>query len=538
VSSTETAAVVDAGLEGGSGLPKNLGRNVFVNYIAVVAISITAIVTTPILLHHLGLAAFGIYGLAGSVVAYLQLFDMGFGAATIRQVAADANRRPQGVIRTVNTNFFALSILGSVALVMGLGVAVVSPTLFNVHGSLANSTIITFAILAVALAISIPFDTLGGVLAAYQRFDWLSICNVSVTVLAAGGGCVAVVLGYGLVGAAVASAGAALGLHFVRWWLVRKLVPGVRLSPRLVDRSRLRGSARESGWFLLRDITDVVINQADLVVVGLLLGIKAAAVYAIGLKLAQISRRAMKPLSQVFFPEASTLANNNQGHRLSLLLMDGTRISLAVALPIALVLTIMAKPLLSAWGVSEDLRSYLGQAIAVLVLLAGARGLTAITETAWWLLAGAGWIRVTALVALAESIVNLGSSVALAKPLGPAGVALGTFIGLTCVGLPASLLLAHRLTGVKFRTFVRRSVLPQLLPSAVVGASLLVLVRVLPHERFVTLGTAALGFFTYLAIYLVVTPAPEERARGRQLVRAVRRRALRGRHVRAATSAD
>jgi O-antigen/teichoic acid export membrane protein len=538
VSFTETAAVADSELEGGSGLPKNFGRNVFVNYIAVVAISITAIVTTPILLHHLGLAAFGIYGLAGSVVAYLQLFDMGFGAATIRQVAADANRRPEGVIRTVNTNFFALGILGAVALLVGLGVAFGSPTMFNVHGALANDTVITFAILAVALAISIPFDTLGGVLAAYQRFDWLSICNVSVTVLAAGGGCVAVVLGYGLVGAAIASAAAALGLHFVRWWLVRKLVPGVRLSPRLVDRSRLRGSARESGWFLLRDITDVVINQADLVVVGLLLGIKAAAVYAIGLKLAQISRRAMKPLSQVFFPEASTLANNNQSHRLSLLLMDGTRISLAVALPIALVLTIMAKPLLSAWGVSDDLRSYLGQAVAVLVLLAGARGLTAITDTAWWLLAGAGWIRVTALVALAESVVNLGASIALAKPLGPAGVALGTFIGLTCVGLPASLILASRLTGVRFRTFLHRSVVPQLLPLAVVGLSLLGVVRVLPHERFATLATAAIGFFAYLAIYLVVTPAPEERARGRQLLRALARLATRRHPVRTATSAD
>ena len=67
-----------------------------------------------------GLAAFGIYGLAGSVVAYLQLFDMGFGAATIRQVAADANRRPKGVTATLNTNFFALSILGFVALLVGL----------------------------------------------------------------------------------------------------------------------------------------------------------------------------------------------------------------------------------------------------------------------------------------------------------------------------------------------------------------------------------------------------------------------------------
>jgi len=536
VTATDTSAVADVGgaasdgeeppaspsLEGGSGLPQNLGRNVFVNYLAVVAISVTALVTTPVLLHHLGTAAFGVYALAGSVVAYLQLFDMGFGAATIRQVAADAYRRPAGVIRTINTNFFALSILGGFALVIGLLVAVVSPAFFHVTGDLAHETVITFAILAVALAISIPFDTLGGVIQAHQRFDWLSIANVSVTVLAAVGGCVAVVLGYGLVGAAIASAGAALLLHFFRWGLVRKLVPGVRLSPRLVDRSRLRGSARESGWFLVRDMTDVVINQADLVVVGFMLGAKAAAVYAVGLKLAQISRRAMKPLSQVFFPHASTLANNDEKHRLSLLLMDGTRVSLAIAVPIALVLTIMAQPLLAAWGVSGDLASELNQAVAVLVLLAAARGLTAITDTAWWLLAGAGWIRVTAAVAVVESVVNLGSSLVLAHPLGPAGVALGTFIGLVFVGLPCSLVLAGRLTKVKLRTFLHRSVAPQVLPAVVVGVGLLAAVHFLPEDRLLTLLVAAAAFLVYIALYLVVTPAPEERERGLALLRRVR----------------
>jgi O-antigen/teichoic acid export membrane protein len=530
------AEQAEAGLDGGSGLPQNLGRNVAVNYLAVVAISITALVTTPILLHHLGADAFGVYALAGSVVAYLQLFDMGFGAATIRQVAADAYRRPAGVIRTINTNFFALSWLGLLALFIGLFVAVISPTFFHVGGDLAHETVITFAILAIALAISIPFDTLGGVIQAHQRFDWLSLCNVSVTVLAAAGGCAAVVLGYGLIGAAIASAVAALLLHFFRWWLVRKLVPGVRLSLRLVDRTRLRGSARESGWFLIRDMTDLVINQADLVVVGMMLGPKQAAVYAVGLKLAQISRRAMKPLSQVFFPHASTLANNNEKHRLSLLLMDGTRVSLAIAVPIALVLTIMAQPLLSAWGVSRDLESELGQTIAVLVLLAGARGLTAITDTAWWLLAGAGWIRVTAAVAVVESVVNLGASVALAKPLGPAGVALGTAIGLVCVGLPCSLVLAGRLTGVHLRTFLHRSVTPQIMPTLVVGTLLLVAVRVLPEERFLTLAVAAFGFLAYVALYLAVTPAPDERARGRQLVRLIRRGHLR--RVRPASNAD
>src|SRR5262249_32902511 len=143
---------------------------------------------------------------------------------------------------------------------------------------------------------------------------------------------------------------------------------------------------------------------------------------------------------------------------------------------------------------------------------------------------------ITATVAAVESVVNLGCSIALAKPLGPAGVALGTAIGLVCVGLPCSLVLAGRLTGVRARTFLHRSLLPQVLPTVVVGLFLLVAVRVLPEDRILTLAVAAAGFFAYLALYVVVTPAPEERARARKAIRLLGRGPLR--RVRPAASAD
>lgn len=508
------AATSDPTASLGGALPANMGRNVLVNYGAVVLTSVTALVTVPIMLALLGQEAYGVFVLVGSIVTYVQLFDLGFGAVTIKQVAANAGRDDDAVVRTLNTNFFALSLLGGTAALLGVAVAFVAPDLFDVPPDLRNATIVTVLILAVSLGVSIPFDILGGALAGYQRYDWLSISNVLLAVLSTVGAAVAVAIGLGLIGAAAAGAAVALSIHFLRFAMVRKLVPELRFSRRLAERSQLRSTTRESGWFLLRDITEVVINQADLIVVGIMLDLRAVAIYQVGLKLAQLSRRAMKPLSQIFFPQASSLAADQDHRRLALLLVDGTRISMLVATPILLILSLLAGPLLGAWGVGSSLGSGgIHDAVAVLVLLAIARGVTSVTETAWWLLAGAGWVRVTALVACVEAVVNLVASVLLARPLGPQGVALGTFIGLVGIGLPASLVLAGRLTGVPFWRLSREALLPHLVPTVVVGLALAGFAQVMSHNAVVVLSTAALAFLAYVALYLLLNGSVDESRR-------------------------
>src|SRR5205085_1203017 len=198
---------------------------------------------------------------------------------------------------------------------------------------------------------------------------------------AAAGGALAAVLGGGVVAVTVAAVSFGIGVHYLRWRMLKRLVPGLRLSPKLVQRDRLRHTVRLSGWFMIRDTTAVIIDRMDLVVVGVVLGVKAAAVYAIGLKLAQVTLRALLPFTWLFFPRASGLSAANDRAGLSALLVDGTRVTLTVAVPITLVLCLLARPAIRAW-VGDGFHG----AASVLILLALARGLGAITETAWRLL--------------------------------------------------------------------------------------------------------------------------------------------------------
>ena len=67
---------------------------------------------TPILLHHLGKTTYGLWVVASGAVAYLELFELGFGGATTKLISEDASVRPALALRTLNTTFFVLVPLG------------------------------------------------------------------------------------------------------------------------------------------------------------------------------------------------------------------------------------------------------------------------------------------------------------------------------------------------------------------------------------------------------------------------------------------
>lgn len=503
------------------GLPRRFGANAFMNYAADVVLALSALVVTPLILAHLGDAAFGVWALAGSVILYLELFELGFGLATIKLVAEDADRNPTAVVRTINTNLAVLSGFGALALGTGLVVALLAPGLFSVPESLREETVVVFSVLAFSLAASVPLDVFGSALAGYQRYDLLSGSNILGAVLVGVASVSVLVAGGGLVALAVSNAVVMLGLHGVRWSVLKRILPELRLSPRLVEgRQRIAKTARLSGWFLLRDLAEVMVRRVDLVVVGALLGVEKAAVYAIAAKLAQLGRKSISPLAKLYLPFASEVSETGDRTRLKPLLIDGTRAAMLVGVPVTLVLSLLALPAVGAWvgpGYAE--------AAAVLVFLAAAEGLFSVTQTAWHILAGAGRVRLAATVNSVEALVNLVASLALVKPLGPAGVALGTLIGAVVVDLPMALVFTRRAVGTSGRELWRRTLRPHVVPILVTVGTLMVMRAYLPAARLQVLVGASLAMAVYLLTYLLTGATQRERARLRSSAASLRRRA-------------
>lgn len=501
-----------------TGLPRSFGRNVSINYVAAAVAALSTLLMTPVLIRYLGTSGYGAWTIIGSVLAYLELFELGFGVATIKFVAEDAFRDPRAVNRTINTNAAALAVFGGFALVACLAMARWVPGWFHVPEALSGEVVISFVIIGVALAISIPGDVLGGGLAGHQRYDLLSISNLVTNLATVLAGVLVVVLGGGLIGLAVVTATLAVAAQALRYAMLRRIMPELSLSWRHIDRSRLRLTAETSGWFLLRDLTNVVINRMDLIVVGAFLGVNAVAVYAVALKLSQLGQKAMIPLLQVFFPHASALSVTGPRRALAALLVDGTRVALLVASPIMLMLILLGEDVLQVW-----LGDAFQDAVPVLAVLAVSRGLQSVSDTAWWLLAGAGVIRTTALIALVESAVNIAASIVLVQAVGVIGAALGTLLGVALIGTPTALWLGARHAESSAAEVWRRSLLPHLLPSVLMAAVLVLAANVMSSPVWALVIGGLAGVAVYLVTYYSTAPVAD-REQALRLVRRLTRR--------------
>jgi O-antigen/teichoic acid export membrane protein len=500
-----------------STLPHRFGANVFSNYMALAVTAASAIVVTPLLLHHLGRSAFGVWVLASTVVAYLELFELGFGGASTKLVAEDADVRPEQAVRMINTAFFVLVPLGLIALVTGFVIAFFFPDIVHVSRSLRPQVIICVAILAVGLAASIPGDTFGGSLMGHQRFDLLSLSNASMGFTISAASVVIVLLHGGIVALAVATTIISIGFQGVRWAMLRHIIPGARIRLRLIDRHRLRAAANISGWFLLTAVLQATLAACDVVIVGIVLGVKPAAVYAVGAKLAKAANQSLDSLAVVFFPYASSIVANKDSEGLNNVIIDAVRVTMLVGTLIALLLIVLAGPGIRAWvGPGYDTSAH------VLVILAIAVGLSTPVRSLGQILAGTGNLKVVCAVSGVEVVVNFVLSVTLAHVIGPVGVAVGTLAGVLLVRLPGIMVVGTRAVHVRISSLVRGAFVPHIIP-ALACTGVLLLGRSLTGYSFPgAILNATAGIATYLGLYLAVGATPGERQRAASTVHKLR----------------
>ena len=269
---------------------------------------------TPILLHHLGKSTYGLWVVASGAVAYLELFELGFGGATTKLIAEDATVRPEQALRTLNTTFFVLRPAGAPGLGGRSGPRVRLPAHRARTGPTSTEVIVVVVILAFgAWPTSIPGDTFGGALVGHQRYDLLALVQRLDDVATAAVSIVVVVTGGGIV--------APGGRH--HGGVDR--VPPRALHDGAVDHAghthqpasggpKPSGATRcnLSGWFLLQAVLAAVYATGDVMTVGIVLGLRDAAIYAVGSKLAGAAINGLDAMAQVFFPHASAAARNQK----------------------------------------------------------------------------------------------------------------------------------------------------------------------------------------------------------------------------------
>ena len=480
-------------------LPRRFRRNVSTGYLKTGSSALITLVMTPVLITGLGTEAFGIWIVVGSLALYREILQFGFSTATPKYVAEYSALDDQERLRSsIATAFWMLAIPGALALVLGLGVAAVFPELFHVSGDLQGQTQLLVVIIAIDFALAIPTDAFGGVLVGLQRYDLLNTTLISVNVAQAAAWAVVIVAGGGLVPLGASTVALSLLGQLWRYRIARRLVPGLKISPRSIDRKLIRPFTGLSVWYAVQNVATLVLNRIDTIVVGIVLGVAPAGVYAVGQKFTLAIGQLMTPVSIVFFPHSSELAAQRDTAGLRRSLLAGTRILLGVAAPFALTLAILAGPLIQAW-----VGSGFQGAVPVVIFLAGAVSIWAVSETGMVMLEGAGRIRVPAIIRASEAVLNFGLSLTLAHIIGLKGVALGTLLAAVAANLLVLTPHMCRQFGLELRVFAG-SVIAAHGPPAAVALAVGWLVRRADPSSVPALAAAAVAIIgAYLAVFAI-----------------------------------
>ena len=467
---------------------------------------------TPYLIHHLGVAAYGLVPLAVTATSYVGLFTTALNATVGRFITLSLDRHDD----TEANRIFNTSLWGSVVLLVVLfgPVLWLSTRLrffFNVpagyDGEFAWLFICTIGMFYLT-TLATPFAV-----AAYcrNRFDLTNAVAIAGTLVRA----LAVLLLFNLwapriwhVGVAmVASAAVAAALSIGVW---RRLTPTLRIQRRAFSWQALRQLTGMGGWIVVNQIGTLLFLSVELVVVNRMCGAEAGGRYGAILLWPGLLRSLAGVVAGVFGPTVLYLHGRNDRQGLVAYAQGAVKfVGLVTALPIGIVCG-LANPLLRTW-----LGASFGPLAPLLVIMCIHLCVNLAVVPLFNIQVATKDVRLPGIVTCVMGLANLGLALLLAGPCGWGmyGVAVAGAIVLSAKNLIFTPLYAAHILHCRLDSFLWE-MLPVILVTILTAAAGQLIASRWDLSGYVHLGMAGAALtlgYVGITYYFILTP--QERAR-------------------------
>jgi O-antigen/teichoic acid export membrane protein len=478
---------------------RTIARNVATRYLLVVAEMVVGLITLPFNLHHLGTEAYGLWMLTAGVTIHFSILDLGYGGAMVKFVAQyRAHKDSRALNEIASTLFFVFATIGVLAYLVVVGLAFNLDHIFKITPAQAETGTWILLVIGVNVAINFPFSVYGGVSNGFQRYDINNVTAIVTNITAAVVNVVVLLLGFGLLPLVMATTFVRVVAYFVYRQNAYRVFPALRISPSLFRRERLREVTGFSVYSSIIDWANKLNYELDEIVIGIFLGSAPVAVWAVADRIASGIQRLTNQGNAVLLPVVVDSDTTNRVSRLQRVLLEGTRLSLATVMPIAIAVIVLADPLIRGWLGSEVIG-----AVPVIQILAFAVMLRVGNATSTTVLKGSGQVRRVAMVNIVTGLVNLALSSLLIKPFGLVGVAVGTLIPIAVASIFVLFPAACRRVDVPVGHALHFAAWPAVWPAAIVAVCLLGIRLVSPGSLLAVVAEAAFASALYLGLFVL-----------------------------------
>lgn len=292
-----------------------LKSGVILSYIGMIANIIVQLFFTPIILRYLGQNEYGIYTLVASVVNYLSLCSLGFGASYLRFFSRIRVKNDEEELANFNGMYLLLFLVFScIALVFGIFLTINSELVFGNNLSFADQVLGKRLLIILTVNISITMFTtvFNSMISAYECFIFqkvvilLSIViNPIVTfpALFLGGGSLAIVI--------IMTSISFICLIVDIWYCVVKLK--LRFAFNRMNFSLLKEMGVFSFFLLLNAIIDQINWSVDKLLIGRIIGTVEVAIYGVASQINNLYLNLSTAVSGVFAPKVNMMVAEDVG---------------------------------------------------------------------------------------------------------------------------------------------------------------------------------------------------------------------------------
>ena len=470
---------------------------------------VLGILMLPFNTRYLGADDYGLWMLAASIVAYFPVLDLGYAGAMDRFIAHyRAKRDAKAINEIASTLFVVFSCIGVVVMIVVSIVALNAGSLFNLSSEQISPAQTVMLLVGVQFALGLPFGAYGGVVNGFQR-TYINALVGAVVALAVAAVNVSVLVSGGTLVQLVAATTATRMLGYIAYRMNGyRVFPLLRVHPSLFRRERLREITGFSVYVLIQNGANKINYATDPILIGAFLSTGAVAVWTVAQRLADMVLRVTNQLNDVLFPVVVEADSTRRDDRMREVLIQGTKISLALAVPVSGVLALLAEPIILGWTGPQFAESVVLVQLLVAVVLVRVG-----TGTASTVLRGAGHHRLLAWSNAIAATVNIVLSIVLLRTYGLVGVAYATLIPVAIRAVTVLVPVSCARVGVTVRAFLMQAIWPTVWPA---GVALGALAAATANQRLTIVESLLFAVATgilYLFLFIMIAIGRDERRR-------------------------
>jgi O-antigen/teichoic acid export membrane protein len=483
-------------------------RNVAADYVAIAIDLAIGVVMLPFNIAHLGQSAYGLWVLTTSVTTYFSILDLGYGSAQVKFAAQYRALGDRDALNQItSTIFFLFTGIAVVAYAVALILAFNLGEIFRLGDVERDTARSVLLIISAQIALGLPFSVFGGITNGFQRFYVNTLISIATSLTVAAATVVVLLSGYGLIELVAVTTSIRVAALMAYRATAYRSFPGLSVRWGHVRRARLREVSAFSIFLLVIEVAQKINYTADTMVIGAFLGTAAIATWTVGARLIAAVRMLSQAAGRFLFPSIVDGATRDSPERLQLLLIQGTRLSLAMVVPLAMTLALLADLVVAAWvGPRFADSTIIVRLLAIVVVLRIG------TSTAYAVLKGGGHHQFAAASSVLVAVTNLVLSMLFVQRLGLAGIALGTLIPVFSSCVFVLIPKACRRARLPLFTFVREAVWPALWPAVPCALVVIAIRAALPGMPALIVGAPA-GGVVYASVFLGLAVGRTERQR-------------------------